>query len=355
MTLASEVKCRLREKHTCLIAAHTGYGKTEVSIYLAAWAKMKTVVLVFHGLLQQQWKERIEKFTTAKVQLVKNSKEKLDPTADIYIIGVKRASAMDRRQFRDIGMVILDEAHVATESGFCQTLLKFQPYYLISATATPTRPDGLHKIFYLYFGKRKEFVVREERNKRFTVVKYQTKYRPEVEYRMVYGKLILNWSKVQTSIAAIQERQEEIVKIVLRHPTEKIIILSARKDQSNALYQMLDKKGEEVELLIGDKKVWDREKRILVAGMKKAGVGFDDPKLTMLILASDVKNVCQYEGRLRTDNCLIYDIVDDFKSFETHWKLREKWYFRKGGKIEIRGKAPSKIVKRPRYLKPNVT
>jgi len=336
-----------------LLGSYIVTHNTSVSIYLLAWSRMKAVVLVFSDLLQRQWKKEIEKFTTAKVQLVKNSTAELDPTVDIYVIGVKRASMMDRLKFKGIGMVVLDEAHIATETGFCQTLLKFEPYYLIGATATPSRPDGLHKIFYLYFGASKNFIVREERNKRFRVIKYQTPYKPTIKYRTVYGKLVLDWSKVQTSIASIPERQAEIVDIILKNSEEKIMVLSARKNQSNAIHRMLLEKGEDVELLIGTKKVWDRDKRILVAGMKKAGVGFDDPKLTMLILASDVKNVRQYEGRLRTDNCLIYDIVDNFSTFDKHWELREKWYLRKGGTIEFEGSDPHENIQPSRrFLTP---
>jgi len=354
--MVSEVITRLKTRHSCLVGAFTGFKKTASLIYLLAWAKMKTVVMVFSDILQKQWMREIHKFTNAKVQLVKHSKHDLDPTADVYIIGVKRASKMNRNKFEDIGMVIFDEAHVATETGFCQTLLKFQPYYLLGATATPRRSDGLHRIFYLYFGPRKEFIIREETGKNFTVVKYKTAYKPEIRYRVVYGKVTLDWTKVQTSIASISERQEDIVNIVLENPGEKILILSDRQAQFKAIHKRLLEEGEESELLIGNKKVWDREKRVLVAGMKKAGVGFDDPNLTMLILASDVKNVRQYEGRLRTDDCLIYDIVDDFKTFESHWRLREKWYLRKGGTIEYKGTDPVEAVTQPsrRRLPPNL-
>ncbi len=354
VTLVQEIKDQLKKRRTCLIAAHTGYGKTMCAIYLIAWSKMKTVVLVFSDLLQRQWKKEIEAATTAKVQLVKNSKDPIDPDADIYIIGVKRASAMDRRLFDGIGMVVIDEAHIATETGFCQTLLKFQPYYLLGATATPTRPDGLHKIFYLYFGSKKEFIVREETNKKFTVVKYQTRYQPEIDYMVVYGRLTMNWSKIQTSIAEIPERHSEIVKIILRHPDDKIMILSGRQVQSKAIYNLLIEAGESTELLIGRKKVKDLGKwRVLVAEMKKAGVGFDDPDLTMMVIITDVKDIRQYEGRIRTDDCLIYDIVDDFKTFETHWRQREKWYRKKGAKIEIQGtlRQDSQPIQSRRFLK----
>jgi hypothetical protein len=69
--------------------------------------------------------------------------------------------------------------------------------------------------------------------------------------------------------------------------------------------------------------------------MKKAGVGFNDPTLTMLILATDRQDVIQFEGRIRTTNNIIYDLVDDYKTLETHWEKRAAWYERRGAVIEV--------------------
>lgn len=351
--LAKQAIERLETEHTCLIACFTGYGKTLTSIYLATQLKMKTVVLVFHDLVQKQWIDEVKKITNAKVQYIKHSKEELDPDADFYIIGFGKAKSMSREKFVNIGTVIIDEVHFAIEAGFCKALFKFEPYYLIGASATPDRPDGLHKILYFYFGKKKDFIVRKETDKTFKVIKYSTNFQPNVEKIVIFGKVRDKWTEIQSSISRIPERQQMIANLALQYPDEKIMILSDRQVQSRAIYNILKDKPGGAELLIGNKKKWDKNKRVLVAGMKKAGIGFNDPDLTMLILASDTKDVRQYEGRLRTENCIIYDIVDDYRTFEKHWENRESWYLRKGANIVYEGKSRNySSNRRPRFLKP---
>jgi superfamily II DNA or RNA helicase len=356
--LAKEALSKLRKQHSCLIACFTGFGKTLTSIYLATKLKMKTAVLVFHDEIQKQWMDEIRKHTDAKVQFINTSKEELDQDADFYIIGLLKAKSMSREQFQDIGIVIMDEVHYAIEAGFCKVLFKFQPYYLIGASATPDRPDGLHKILYLYFGKKENFIVRKETGKKFKVIKYRTKYRPNIVKVIVYGKVIDKWTEIQSSISRIPERQQEIAKIARDHPDEKIMILSDRKEQSKSIYEILKDDPGGAELFIGNKKKRDVNKRVLVAGTKKAGIGFNDPDLTMLILANDSKDVRQYEGRLRTENCIIYDIVDDYRTFEDHSDLRDEWFIEKGAEIICVGEpkryySRKKKGQRQRFLKPN--
>lgn len=68
--------------------------------------------------------------------------------------------------------------------------------------------------------------------------------------------------------------------------------------------------------------------RILIATFSKGGVGFDHPKLDMLIAGGDVKSqFMQYIGRIfrRDDVSAIYiDLVDKMKSIENHSASRCK-------------------------------
>jgi hypothetical protein len=88
-----------------------------------------------------------------------------------------------------------------------------------------------------------------------------------------------------------------------------------------------------VELLIDTKKIWNKNTQILVTSFKKGGVGLDLPSLNMAIIASDTKDVRQYEGRIRTTNNIIYHIVDKYRPFENHYEECREWYENKGGVI----------------------
>ncbi len=344
-----EAVSRLKDKHSCFIGAFTGFGKSAMGIALAAYFKLKTAVICHSDIIKEQWKEEFERFTNAKVQIVKGKKP-LDPTADVYIMGIQKSSTMPREWLEKMGFVIVDEAHICTEKAFTNSLLRFQPLYIVGFSATPDRNDGLHKLLYMYFGPLNDFICRSE-TKNFTVTKYVTQYKPEINYRMVKGEMTLDWNKVMSSLAENEDRQTEIVQIAIKHPKEKIIILSSLTVQSRGIYDKLVAAKESVELLIGTKKKWDKTKRILVAGTKKGGVGLNDPFLTMLILASSTKDVRQFEGRIRTTDNLIYDVVDDNRTLEKHWELREDWYEERGATIVYEGCTVGSSIKSARQSK----
>lgn len=325
----------LREKRSVFLNLPTGFGKTACSTYLTTSLGYKTLVLCHLSTVgHEQWPSEYGKFTDCIVQVVKG--KELDPKADVYIMGVLKADSMPSSVFKDIGVIIYDEAHIATVTACTKVFLKVRPMYLIGLSATPEdRSDGLHKLFEPFFGPPEEWIKREE-IKEFTVIKYKTSYKPKIEYITVQGRSTINWNTVINSLANNPERQKEIGDLALEHPNERIMILSNRKEECEGIHKYLLGKGEDSEILIGTKKKWKKDCRVLVAGMKKAGVGFNDPTLTMLIIATDSKNVKQYEGRIRTNNNIIYDVVDNYSSFESHWRIRESWYLERGGTITTR-------------------
>ena len=353
-TVFAQAIKRLKEDHTVFIAASCGYGKTTIGLKLCVELKLKFAVLCHIDKVKEQWIDEFKENSTARVQWVK---KKLDPSMDGYVIGVQKAATLPREALKDIGVLIFDEAHIAIVTAFTKSLLRFQPRYVIGLSATPKRSDGLHKLLYMYFGPKKGFIVRQE-VKDFTVVKVETPYKPEIRYTMVRGVSTLDWIHVINTIAYNGYRQRDAVNLVLAHPEQRIMILSARKEECKAVHQMLIDEDQSSLLLIGNTKKRPEGYRVLVAGTKKAGVGFDDPTLTMMILMADCKNVEQFEGRIRTSNNIIYDFVDDFRPFENHWKLRSAWYEKRGATIEVRPRDDSCIgeergLSKQRFLAPN--
>lgn len=400
--VAEEASIRLERDHTVFIACFPGWGKTSIGNYFTSRLKLKTAVICHIDKVNEQWVEEFEKFSTAKVQRIKGN-AKLDPKADVYVFGVQKAASMSREDLQDIGLVIFDEAHIATITAFSVSLLRFQPKYVIGLSATPKRPDGMHKMLAMYFGPLKNFIVREE-VKDFTVYKVETPYKPTIKYNVFQGKSSLDWTAVTNSIAYNEERQHYIAELVTKHPDHRIMILSDRQQECDAIYDKLELLGETSVLkLTGNaqekiekrgcgyegcltkpsfnhlgekegawcskhkekgmvaikatkKKVDTTNYRVLVAGMKKAGVGFNDPTLTMLILVTDRKSVEQLEGRIRTTNNIIYDLVDDNKTLESHWRIRSAWYDKRGAVIEtinLRKTTPNTKIPSHRILGPN--
>ena len=90
--------------------------------------------------------------------------------------------------------------------------------------------------------------------------------------------------------------------------------------------------------MVGIKKTFNTESKVLIATVQKAGVGFDHPKLNALIIAADVlEYFIQYLGRVfRTEHSkpLIFDLVDNFSTFKKHFSSRATVYRKHCGKIK---------------------
>jgi len=336
--IIEEALKKLKSKGYVFMALYTGMGKTALAIYLSIKLGLKTVVLCHLDVVRRQWPEEYDNFSggSVKVQFVEGANAKLDPFADVYIIGIQKASKMNESDFINVGTVIVDESHITTVKTFTECLFKFHPRNLIGLSGTPDRPDGLHSVLNLYFGDPKSFIVRKEK-KNFTVYKYKTPYKPHLQYVQRQGKVVPDWhgeGGVIDSIERNEDRWKDIVNVCVTNPTDKIIVLCGRNVLANGVYNLLVEIGEDVALLIGNTKKWNKDARILVAGTKKGGVGMNDPKLTMAIISSDTSDSRQLEGRIRTNNNKIYHFVDDYKTFEKHYLLCEKYYIEKGATIE---------------------
>jgi superfamily II DNA or RNA helicase len=334
--VVAEALDQLERNRVVFISASPGAGKTSMAAYVAAKFKLKTLVLCHITKVLDQWVKEFETWSNATVQRVTASKG-LDPNAEVYVCGVMTAKKIPREEFAEIGLVIVDEAHIATKTLFSEVLLKVQPKYLIGLSATPRRADGLQKLLTVWFGPSKGFVHRHE-VKDFVVYKIETPYRPTIKYQIRYGKPPSpDWNVVINSIAYNEERQNYVVGLTQQHPDHRIMVMSDRIEECSAIYDKLVELGEDPVFLAGtSKKKMDTTKhRILVAGRKKAGTGFDDPGLTMLVLCTTCKMVNQFEGRIRTTNNIIYDLVDDYRTFETHWRLRKTWYESRGADVKV--------------------
>ncbi len=350
--LATAIK-HLESKHSVLLALRTGFGKTFSSLYLICHFGLKTVLLCHSTTIQEQWISEAKKWCPdMNIQIVKSEKKKyggsaFDPNAHVYVMGVIKCSHYDSSEFKNIGMVIVDEAHLTFTQTFSSALLKFSPKYLIGLSATPDRRDGMHKLLYPFFGPKEEFIVRHQ-VKTFTVIKYLTKYKPIV--RSGFNGTV-DWNIVTRSIECNTSRQKEIVNICQKYPDHKILILCKRvcaiigcenyskctcenNSLSKGLIPLFKENGENVDYRAEMKKNHDEECRILIGTTGKLGVGYDS-KRTILIMACDVTDIRQNEGRIRADNNIVYDLVDNFTTFEKHWKLRQKWYKERGADIQI--------------------
>jgi superfamily II DNA or RNA helicase len=321
----------LNKTGSVIISCYTGFGKSICAINLAQTIKLKTLIIVNKIVLINQWKESILNFCPDSNIQKLTSKSAFDSTADFYIINAINVEKLGKEFLKDIGLVVVDEAHLIMAETLSKSLKYISPRYLIGLTATPYRPDGFDVLLELYFGKNK--IIREMKREHF-VYKVYTGFKPEME-KCENGKI--NWGALLKSQSEDEKRNELIVNIVKKFKDRTFLVLTKRVEQAKLLFQKIKEEGEDVSSLIGSQQEFNRDCRILVGITSKCGTGFDFPKLDALLLACDVAQYfIQVLGRVfrKLDTIpLVFDFIDDNPILLKHFREREETYIKCGGRL----------------------
>ena len=330
--IQKEVITLLNKKASCLLSIYTGGGKTITSIYIACKIKLPTLIIIHRLILINQWVDSIKKVCkNPKIQIL-SAKSKLDKNCDFYIINAINVSKKEDNFFDNIGTLITDEIHAIATEKLAQSFYYIHPRYCIGLSATPYRSDGMDELIYAYFGKTQ---VHRKLNRKHIVFKVKTGFEPTIEYGR-NGKI--DWNVILESQTNDIPRNELIINIIKLFGTRNFLVLSKRVSQVEYLVKRLKEENVSVTSLVGVKKYFDYDSRVLVATVQKAGVGFDHAKLDSLIIASDVEEYfIQYLGRVfRTDTGVpyIFDLVDNFKILLNHYYTRRKIYVEHGGIVQ---------------------
>ena len=322
----------LNKKGTCLLSLYTGAGKTITAIYLSSRIGLKTLIIVHRLVLIDQWKEAINKVCENHKIQVLTAKSKIDHDCNFYIMNALNVSKREHGEFNHIGTFVVDEMHVMATEKLAQSFYYVTPRYCIGLSATPYRSDGMDGLLDVYFSKNR--IIRKLFRQHYAF-KVMTNFEPEAQM-LPNGKL--DWNSVLASQTMSEKRNEIIVNIVKCFNDRNFLILSKRVNQVEYLVKRLQEEGEDVTSLVGVKKKFNYDSRILIATVQKAGVGFDHPKLDSLIIASDVEEYfIQYLGRVfRTEEGIpmIFDLLDDFNTLKKHYYTRRKIYIEHGGIIK---------------------
>lgn len=323
----------LNDTHSLLLALSTGYGKTFYFIYLACKMKLKTIILDNRVILTGQWEKSIKTACgkDTKIQIL-SSTNKLDPDADFYIINPINVPKRDRKDFEHIGILCLEECHLLSTEKNSRAIFSIHPKYVVALSATPVRSDGKDRAIELVAGHN---MIQRSLNALFNVYLFHTNFIPKVK-KNENGDM--NWNSALESQATNEDRNNIIVKLCKYFAARNILVLCKRKDHVNILYEMMSMAGLNVETFMGSKKIIDYDCRILIATYSKSGVGFDFPKLDMLIVAGDVEESwLQYLGRIfrREYNFpIVVDLVDKFRPFKNHSDSRIELCKECGGMIK---------------------
>ena len=316
-----------------LLEDFTVTHNTMFSIYLACKIKLKTIIFYHRIVIGDQWKNSIIKACgeDARVQML-TAKTKIDKDADFYIINVINVHKRDRKDFEHIGTIIVDEAHTICTEKFSKSLSYVFPKYFLACTATPVRSDGLDRIIELYAGTN---IISRPLKSLFNVYVCYSGFIPSIE-TTENGDMI--WGSVLKSQMMDMEYNKLIVDIARYFKTRSILIACKLKNHASVICEGLKKYGEYADTYMGSQRVVNYDCRVLTGTTSKCGVGFDMPKLDMLIVAGDMEEgFMQLLGRIfRREHHLpiVVEFRSKFRPLNKHLDSRLNICTEVGGQIK---------------------
>lgn len=341
-----------------LICVGCGWGKTVMGLNIACHYKKKTLIIVHKTFLLNQWVERIQQFTNARIGIIQQNKIEVEDK-DI-VVGMLQSIAKDKYDsdiFMDFGLVIFDEAHHAPSEYFSKALPIINCNLTLGLSATPKRSDKMEKVLFWYLGD-VAYMAPPNVNNNVNVkaYNYEVKDPDFKEARVRFGGDI-NRPKTINRITGIEKRNQFIVDIIketMEEPQRKILILSDRIEHLEVLKKMIDEIDMySCEFYIGGMKQSKldeaSEADIILGSYGMAAEGLDIPALNTLILATPRREIEQAVGRItrKADHPvqpLIIDIVDMLPCFVNQGIHRRKFYKKLQYNIEVYEVEDSKVV-----------
>lgn len=326
-------------------------GKTVLSLYLASLFGVKTLVIVHKTFLLNQWKERAEQFTDARIGIIQQNKVDIDGK-DI-VIGMLQSIAKEKYDdsiFRDFGMVIFDEAHHASSQYFSRALPIIASKITVGLSATPKRADKLENVLYWFFGNIMYQSPVEENNRVLVnIVNYRIEHEKFKEFMMYSNKtLTVNKAKTINKITTIGRRNKFIIDMieeVVDEDNRKILVLSDRIEHLNLLKKRMDEREiATTDFYIGGMKQKAlkiaEQAQIIFASYGMAAEALDIPNLNTLFMTTPRSEVEQAVGRVirkidPNTRPTIYDFTDHLPSFVRQGYKRRKFYRKLGFEIHI--------------------
>jgi superfamily II DNA or RNA helicase len=328
-----------KTKNGGLIVARCAFGKTAVATYVVTMLQRKTLVIVHKQNLLLQWHERIAQFLPdAKIGKIQGSVIDVEGK-DIVIGMIQSLCKKDYGDlFKQFGLLICDEAHRTGAKEFCNALRKAATYYTLGLTATPTRNDGLTKVFKWYLGET-EYVYNKITEFDVTVKAVYYASDSYQEKKLYSGGF--NFANMISQIVDETKRTDMIVDMArdMAKSGRQVLIIGHRLKMLRSLHKLIKEKNTLKDVVtsgfyIGGMKevalLETTKQNIILGSFSMIEEGADIPSLDSIILATPKSTVQQAVGRImrkqNKHNPLIIDIIDDFSIFVNQAEKRKKYY-----------------------------
>ena len=338
-----------------LICVPCGRGKTFMAIQCAARIGRRFMVVVDKEFLLQQWSGELRALMPGiRIGVLQEAKKQITPEYDCCIAMIQTLVRREfaETEFRGFGLAIFDECHHLGASNFSQALTKVQTKKMLGLSATPTRDDGLTKVFEWFLGKPVYWEKTREADPDVIVRKVPFD-NDDPEYSELpkdqRGETVL--ARLLTQVVSCEARNEMIDALMcdlVKDAKRRILVLSERKAHLERIEQGLRKnvKGVTIGYYVGGMKEEVREEgartaQVLLGTYAMASEAMNIKTLNTMVMASPRKKIEQSTGRIlrvRKDERevvpMIIDIVDSHSVYKNQWMQRRTYYRKCQYKIE---------------------
>ena len=321
---------------TVTIALYPGFGKTFLGCMLSWYINKKTCILVHRENVGKQWIKTFQRYFDLEDKYIWFVDNKPNPEAKILICMNGRTDKIPNTLKKEIGCLIIDEAHCFCSSSNVKPLLSFSPKYIIAETATPVKDNNMHRMIQSICGT--HYIQKLSTKKfKFIIIKTNLEY-PVNTDKNPFGLLL-------TKQGECEIRNQIIIDILKANKERKTIVACSRKNHCKTLHDLLKEENIESAELYGTKKNY-QTKNILIGTGSKMGVGFDEANFCDDYdgRASDLLLMCytfaswapfeQVRGRgLRSDNPIVVVFNDNNNMTKKHIRKMKKWAIESNGEI----------------------
>ena len=352
-----------------IICLPCGYGKTFTGIAAASTnteiANTAFIIVVHKEFLADQWTTELRTLLPGiRIGRIQGEKCEIGPTIDVAIAMIQTICSRTYPvgTFSQFGLAIFDEVHHLGAEHFSQALQRIQCKRMLGLTATPTRADGLSKVFEWNIGPIVYQITR--RPKDDTVLVECLRYECD---DAAYADAPKDWkgdtvrARMINQIAEYTPRTNAILDWIAPMMAEegrKLLILSDRRGHLTQLEGGFRSRGiSSIGYYVGGMKQKNLDISascsVILGTFAMASEGMNIPTLNMVLLGTPKSNIEQSVGRIlrlkkeeRTVQPRILDVLDSaFVECIGQWNRRRKFYKECGYSIKFAGELEAESVK----------
>jgi superfamily II DNA or RNA helicase len=344
-----------------LICVPCGKGKTFMALAIAYRLGRRFMVIVDKEFLLDQWAGEMRSLMPG-IRIGRFQADKMEVEADSYDCTICMIQTVVQRQIpesvlRSYGFTIFDECHHLGAKHFSKILTKIQTKHMLGLSATPTRDDGLTKVFEWHLGKPVYWEKRREADEtvRVEIMRFTCNDIEYTETPMNFrGEVIL--ARLLTQIVNCQKRNVFIadrLKQLIQDPGRRILVLSERIGHLEMLEALVKPTAEALGCAMGyyiggmktaTRELAAEEARILWASYAMASEAMNIKTLNCVLMASPRRKIEQSTGRIlrqrpeeRKVAPLILDVVDVHRPMQSQSRQRILYYKKCGYKVKNSG------------------